>query len=538
VTGYQRYVILLCLLAGLLYFPALGSRDFWAPVEPRYAEIVRVMFAKNEWIVPTVNGDLYTDKPILYFWLVLVASKLVGAVNEWTVRLPPALAGVGLVLVTYAIGRDFFSPRVGFIAGAVLATTVRVIWEARWAHTDMVFSLFFALSLYFAARSLLHRGHSKEILFSYLFMALATLSKGLIGVVLPALILVSFTLAQREWGYLRVARLPLGIAIFLLIATPWFLLVNSATDGKWLSDFVYVHHLQRYTAGAGHRQPFYYYLQSLPADFLPWTIFALPALLAYRPYRNVWHQPITLFFVLWFGVIFLFFSLSDTKRDLYLLPAFPAVALFVASYIDDLISGVLPQSLFYRTVASSFFHLLWLSAMAVPIVAWLFQRDAVWIGLPSVCMLVVGGLAGVYFIRRREPKKLMNSTVVMMLLTVLTGAFFILPYLEQYKSRRPFSLEIKNRVVASAPLYIYGDGMHDFNYYSEREVIPIITSKGEVEKLLLQDSTGYILVKERDLKRLNVNLKDRIVAMDDVGSTTWNLISLEKLPSPESHLRN
>jgi len=82
-------------------------------VEPRYGEIARVMFARNEWIVPTVNGDLYTDKPILYFWLVLLASKIAGAVNEWTVRLPATLGGTGLVLATYYFGRDFFSARIG-----------------------------------------------------------------------------------------------------------------------------------------------------------------------------------------------------------------------------------------------------------------------------------------------------------------------------------------------------------------------------------------------------------------------------------------
>ena len=74
----------------MLYISALGARDFWAPVEPRYAEIARVMFSKNEWIVPTINGDLYTDKPILYFWLVLLGARVFGAVNEWTVRLPAA----------------------------------------------------------------------------------------------------------------------------------------------------------------------------------------------------------------------------------------------------------------------------------------------------------------------------------------------------------------------------------------------------------------------------------------------------------------
>jgi 4-amino-4-deoxy-L-arabinose transferase-like glycosyltransferase len=84
----KNYPLILISLSVLLFFFGLGWRDFWAPVEPRYAEIARVMFAKGEWIVPTVNGDLYTDKPILYFWLVLLAGKIFSAVNEWTLRLP------------------------------------------------------------------------------------------------------------------------------------------------------------------------------------------------------------------------------------------------------------------------------------------------------------------------------------------------------------------------------------------------------------------------------------------------------------------
>ena len=92
----RRYPLYLLLLCGVLFLPGLGARDFWAPVEPRYAEIARIMFAKGEWIVPRVNVELYTDKPILYFWLVLVASNIAGSVNEWTVRLPAALGGVVL----------------------------------------------------------------------------------------------------------------------------------------------------------------------------------------------------------------------------------------------------------------------------------------------------------------------------------------------------------------------------------------------------------------------------------------------------------
>jgi len=147
----------------MLYISALGARDFWAPVEPRYAEIARAMFVKREWIVPTINGDLYTDKPILYFWLALIGARVFGAVNEWTVRLPAALGGVGFVFGTYLLGRDFFNGQTGFIAAAILATTMRVVWEARWAHVDMVFCAFFVFAVYFGARAFPQRPATRDI---------------------------------------------------------------------------------------------------------------------------------------------------------------------------------------------------------------------------------------------------------------------------------------------------------------------------------------------------------------------------------------
>ncbi len=319
----KNYPVLLGCFCGLLFFFGLGSRDFWAPVEPRYGEIVRVMFANGEWIVPTVNGNLYTDKPILYFWLALLGSKIFGSVSEWTVRWPAALGGVGFALATYFIGRDFFGARVGLFASIILATSMRVIWESRWAHLDALFCFFFALTIYFGARALLRKGGQHEALLAYVFMALAVLTKGLIGVVLPGLLFAAFVLAQRDWRLIGAARLPLGIGIFLLVAAPWFYLVSRETGGRWLSDFIYIHHVRRYTAGAGHREPFYYYLTTLPVDFLPWTVFAIPALAACRSYRRIWAEPVKRFFILWFLVVLVFFSLSDTKRDLYLMPLLP-----------------------------------------------------------------------------------------------------------------------------------------------------------------------------------------------------------------------
>jgi 4-amino-4-deoxy-L-arabinose transferase-like glycosyltransferase len=520
----KYYPFLLLLLGCSIFFPGLGTRDFWAPVEPRYAEIVRVMHAKGEWIVPTVNGELYTDKPILYFWVALAAAKFAGGVNEWVVRLPAALGGIGFVLAAYLIGCELFGARVGAVAATALATSFRVIWEARWAHIDMLFGFFFLLSIYFGARALLRRGPPHEVLFCYIFMALATLAKGLIGVVLPGLLFVAFIVARRDWRMIGAAKLPLGVPLFLCIAAPWFYLVSKATGGRWLEDFIYIHHLQRYTVGAGHRQPFYYYFTTLPADFLPWTAFAIPALAAYRDYRRAWATPPVRFCLLWFLVVFIFFSASDTKRDLYLLPLLPTLAFLVANFLSDLDWHELAPSAFYRWFTASFFGIVAFSGVLLPGVAWFVRPDAFWTLVPSSLVLAFAGSLTVTAILRRQTGTAVVCVSAMMLLTTVASALWIFPYLEQFKSHRLFSQKIRSLVPATAPLYVYADTMDDFNYYTGRDTIPVIAKQEGVAKLRNAPQTSYLLIKERDLKRLPVPPPATTLANRTLSSTTWYLL--------------
>ncbi|TMA13239.1 MAG: phospholipid carrier-dependent glycosyltransferase, partial [Deltaproteobacteria bacterium] len=172
------YPFFLSLLAVVLFFPGLGARDFWAPGEPIYAEIIRVMFDKGQWVVATVNGQLYTDKPILYFWLALIFSKLTGEVSEWTARLPTALGGLGLVLTTYHLGKTFYNRRTGFLSGLLLATSSRVVWESRFVRLDTVLSFFLFLGFYLFLKTFIGGAPSALYLVAYLCFALATLTKG------------------------------------------------------------------------------------------------------------------------------------------------------------------------------------------------------------------------------------------------------------------------------------------------------------------------------------------------------------------------
>lgn len=526
VSSRQGYLFCLILLALALYFPGLGARDFWAPVEPRYAEIARIMWGRGEWAIPTINGQLYTDKPILYFWLVLIGAKIFGSVNEWSVRLPSALAALGVVLATYALGRDFLGARAGFLGAAVLATAARVLWEGRWAHTDMLFTLFFTLSLYFWARAHFQRGAPREFLLAYGLMGVATLTKGFIGIVLPGLILLCYVALRRDWRGVFSWRLPAGAAIFFLVTLPWFAQVTLATDGRWLEEFVFVHHIQRYISGAGHEQPFYYYLLNFPGDFLPWTFFLLPAIAAYRPWRRALKDPVTLFFFLWFAVIFLFFSLSDTKRALYLLPLFPPVALCVGHYFHRLIRGEIAQGAAYRGLAYALFGLICVAGLALPVGAWQFQPDALWLSFPTAAPLVGGGLAGILGVRGRRPPLVFGATGFTALSTILCASLWAFPFADQYKSARPLALEVKRLAPSNEPLYVYADTMNDFNFYTGREVIPVVSSAADVDSKVAQTGGAHLLIRERDFKRARFAAPMKIMAQGRVGGKIWYLVRL------------
>jgi 4-amino-4-deoxy-L-arabinose transferase-like glycosyltransferase len=145
---YFSEAILLTVLASWLFLPGLGARDFWAPGEPIYGEVIRVMFEKSNWLVPTLNGQIYSDKPVLYFWLALLVSKLAGGVSEWAVRIPAALGGLGLVLTTYEFGKTFYDRQTGFLAAIMLATSSRVFWESRFLRLDTVLAFFCCLAFF------------------------------------------------------------------------------------------------------------------------------------------------------------------------------------------------------------------------------------------------------------------------------------------------------------------------------------------------------------------------------------------------------
>lgn len=531
-TDPRIHITLLLLFSALAYLPFLGARDLWAPVEPRYAEITRVMWEKGEWIVPRVNGEPYADKPILFFWLALIFSKISGGPSELSIRLPSALAGMGLVLATYSLVSNFFGKERALLSSIVLASSLRVIWEARWAHTDVVVAFFITLAMLFFLKAFFGRGTARHYYLAYAMMGLATLAKGLIGFLLPGLVIFIYIALTGSWRKLREMRLPTGTVVFLVIVLPWFISVTREVGTSYLIDFVWTQHFQRYLQPQGHEEPFYYYFLNLPADLLPWTLYLPGTIAYYGKKKNEILKGEPLFFLLWIVVIFVFFNFTTQKRSLYLLPIFPPLSALLAGYLEALLKPNPPPLARFTCGANlSFFGLLILVAVLAPLIAGKTPLNDAVSFLPFSLFLFSASMFTVYlFFRKRWLPAYFASALTMAgIFVTLYG--WIFPYFNPLVSPKSIGMSVRRIVPAESPLWIYKDTMTDINFYARRERIPILLGKNDLKKRMKETGIAYLLIKERERRELEGSSAYRAELMAEGAprGKRWRLLKLTSL---------
>jgi 4-amino-4-deoxy-L-arabinose transferase-like glycosyltransferase len=328
---------LLLIVFLLVWFYLLGARTLVPTDEGRYAEMAREMLASGNWITPRLNGIKYFEKPPLQNWMNAATFALFG-LGEWQARLWTGLNGLLGIVLVYITGRKLWNPTTGYMAAMVLASAI--YWTAL-AHVntlDMGLAGMMTLSLcslLIAQRDEASRSERRNWMMAcWAGMALAMMSKGLIGIVLPGAVLASYILLQRDWGIFKRLHLGLGLLLFFAIVTPWFVLVSR--DNPEFLHFFFIHeHFQRFTSKVHNRAgPWYYFIPLLLVGILPWLGILFQAL--WRGFRTqaTRFQP-TRMLALWSVVIFVFFSVSGSKLPSYILPIFPALALLLARYLLD-----------------------------------------------------------------------------------------------------------------------------------------------------------------------------------------------------------
>jgi 4-amino-4-deoxy-L-arabinose transferase-like glycosyltransferase len=306
------------------------------PDEGRYAEIAREMLVSGNYLTPHLNFLPYLEKPPLVYWLTALALHL-GGFNEWAARLIPALSALGGVLAVYWLASHLWGPGTALLAGLVTATSSGYFVLARLLLLDMTLTCFMTWGLalaYVAVR----KQRRLYLPWAYLAFGLAVLAKGPVGLVLPALIFLTWLGLQRRWRDFLSLWHTGGALILAAIVLPWYILV-AWHNPDFFHYFFFQEHIQRFLAPKVHAgQPFYFYLGVLAAGFLPWAFFLPWAWVASKPkstdleaYRD------RRFLLVWFGVIFLFFSLARAKLFPYLLPGLPPLAMLVARALANLV---------------------------------------------------------------------------------------------------------------------------------------------------------------------------------------------------------
>ena len=340
----RRFLWVLAILFTLAWFGVLDYRHLVASDEGRYGEIAREMYATGDWVTPRYDGYKYFEKPPLQAWMTAIAYTLFG-VGEWQSRLWTGFTGYFAILATGFTAWKLVGGERGVVAGWVAAILLASspMWNVGGHFNTLDMGLSSILSCALFSLLLSQRAglavsvRRNWMWLCWAFMALAVLSKGLIGIVIPGMVLVVYTLTTRDWALWKRLHLFSGLIVFFLITTPWFILVSLKNPE--FAHFFFIHeHWDRFTK-PGHNRKGHplYFVPLILVGFIPWLAQVGQGLMrAWRDRRGDTREgdvsatngfrPLWLCAV-WAMMVFLFFSKSQSKLPGYIMPIFPALAL-------------------------------------------------------------------------------------------------------------------------------------------------------------------------------------------------------------------
>ena len=328
----------------------IGIRDPWPADEPRFAAVARDMVATGEWLFPRVGGDLYQDKPPMFFWMLAVCYALTGSL-KWSFLIPAFLAAGGILFLLFDLGRRLVSREAGLAVALVTVTTLHFAVTLRGAQIDPVLCFLTTLSVYALLRHLLLGPAWGWYLLGGLVAGIGVITKG-VGF-LPLLLLIPFFL-MRHFGWRGLASIDGGklgwrwwlaadgaIVAICLWFVPMLIAVSASGAPEYAAyrdEILFKQTVGRYAAAWHHVKPWYYFIvEVIPALWLPWSLLLFWLVPRFRSaFRErdarVW-LPLS-----WALLVLVFFSLSPGKRGVYILPALPALAMASLPFIVDILA--------------------------------------------------------------------------------------------------------------------------------------------------------------------------------------------------------
>lgn len=326
-------IILTILVFFAFYFFVSSLFPLMEPDEGRYAEIPREMLFYKDFILPKLNGVLYFEKPPLYYWLNSISFYLFG-ISPLTSRLWSIFFSVSTILFSGITARKIFGSEIENIAELILGSSLLFMGLSCFNTIDMTLTFFLTFSIGNFILALNFNLSKKYFIYMFVGAAFATLTKGLIGILIPGAIIFFFLLFTNSWRVLKKVPWFSGILFFLLIAAPWHILAALKND-----DFLYFYfireHFLRYTTDIAKRvQPWYFFIVITPIGLFPWTLVLFKIVKdIFKNFQKTIKNKNKIFLLIWFFFPIIFFSLSHSKLITYILPVFPPFAIIASKEI-------------------------------------------------------------------------------------------------------------------------------------------------------------------------------------------------------------
>ena len=485
----------LFLLAALLWGGEYLRRALWQPDEVRYAYVAREMAQDGHWLVPHRSGEYYAHKPPLLFWLVNLASFATALpIGRITVRLPGFFAGLLALWSVARLAERWAGAKAAWPSVLTLCTTYLFWHEIGFARMDglLLGWTMGALALLFLNDDAPARW--KPAL-AWLCMGLGILTKGPVGLLVPAGAYAAARLAAGEGRLLRKTHWLWGPLLALSLPALWLgaAWLHGAPDG-YFRELLFSQNLSRAAGALGHRQPFYYFLMSAPADLLPWTL-VLPAAAGIL-FRDPARRPLLRRLGGWIAFILVFFSLSASKRNIYILGAFPAAAILIGSAWAELDAARSRPARFARGAFLLLLPIAGLGLLAasfhpkLPIPCW-----NLW---PAGLAALNGGVALWREARWNNPSPgfFLLASLVLLAVQAAVG-LFIYPAVNPLKTPVEFAAAVGARLPPDRPLLIYNMDGEIMPYYANRRG-EVRRRPAELIAAMARERNGFAVFKKSD----------------------------------------
>lgn len=488
-------IALICVFSIFLFSFGLGNMALTDPDEPFYAQTAKEMLNKGEWLTPRIFGEPQFEKPPLYYWLVIISYKIFG-VNEFSARFPSALFGVLGVSGIYFLAKLLFTRRTAIYSSLVMAASVEYAILSRACVTDIVLGVLILYGFLFFLRW--DKNPEKRFygpLSSFMF-ALAVLTKGPIGLILPSAVILIYLLIA---DFRKIFKFPFlsSFLAFFAVAAPWYILMMIAHGRAFIDHFFGFQNITRFlTPEHKSGDVLYYYIPILLGGLLPWSIFIPSA--CYRLYKNDKKNFLNYVFLIgWALVFFVFFSISRTKLPTYIFPMFPAFGIAIGRYIDmnieegeftryDQLAGLL--YVLFIPIAIVIFYAIALKkypAMVLPILNLSF-------------VAAITQIAALYFIFVKKIRLFFISMIIGTAVLISFASVMLALPVGLYESTKYMVMELEKHRQTGEKVGAETDFQEGTAFYLERDDIVDVHKYDTLTKFLARDERVWCIIKDKN----------------------------------------